>query len=191
MGIVLSPARAWYFTSVKCVWHVGGCDSPKFKGSATGTARINADADRKPVYHSLSAQVLVALLPRIRFLTYLRAELTIVLATTSSGVMSAQIMRRLERLGVKDSVAGLMIPTGYSRNPGAFSIHLTLAVVFMAQATRTRRGILMPLRRSGPHQTLSPIAAGSAKPHFAPHRVRGTKNDLTASVPRGRPACLP
>jgi hypothetical protein len=47
----------------------------------------------------------------------------------------SQIMRKLERLGVKDSVVGLVIPTGYSFNLDAFSIYLTLAVVFIAQAT--------------------------------------------------------
>jgi aerobic C4-dicarboxylate transport protein len=73
----------------------------------------------------------------IKFLNYLREELTIVLATASSDAVLPQIMRKLERLGVKDSVVGLVIPTGYSFNLDAFSIYLTLAVVFIAQATNT------------------------------------------------------
>src|SRR3974390_1570957 len=72
-----------------------------------------------------------------KFLAYLREELTIVLATASSDAVLPQIMRKLERLGVKDSVVGLVIPTGYSFNLHAFSIYLTLAVVFIAQATNT------------------------------------------------------
>jgi aerobic C4-dicarboxylate transport protein len=72
-----------------------------------------------------------------KFLGYLREELTIVLATASSDAVLPQIMRKLERLGVKDSVVGLVIPTGYSFNLDAFSIYLTLAVVFIAQATNT------------------------------------------------------
>jgi aerobic C4-dicarboxylate transport protein len=72
-----------------------------------------------------------------KFLTYLREELTIVLATASSDAVLPQIMRKLERLGVKDSVVGLVIPTGYSFNLDAFSIYPTLAVVFIAQATNT------------------------------------------------------
>jgi aerobic C4-dicarboxylate transport protein len=72
-----------------------------------------------------------------KFLNYLREELTIVLATASSDAVLPQIMRKLERLGVKDSVVGLVIPTGYSFNLDAFSIYLTLAVVFIAQATNT------------------------------------------------------
>ena len=71
----------------------------------------------------------------IKFLNYLREELTIVLATASSDAVLPQIMRKLERMGVKDSVVGLVIPTGYSFNLDAFSIYLTLAVVFIAQAT--------------------------------------------------------
>src|SRR4030081_311364 len=72
-----------------------------------------------------------------KFLGYLREELTIVLATASSDAVLPQIMRKLERVGVKDSVVGLVIPTGYSFNLDAFSIYLTLAVVFIAQATNT------------------------------------------------------
>jgi aerobic C4-dicarboxylate transport protein len=72
-----------------------------------------------------------------KFLGYLREELTIVLATASSDAVLPQIMRKLERMGVKDSVVGLVVPTGYSFNLDAFSIYLTLAVVFIAQATNT------------------------------------------------------
>jgi aerobic C4-dicarboxylate transport protein len=72
-----------------------------------------------------------------RFLAYLREELTIVLATASSDAVLPQIMRKLVRMGVKDSVVGLVVPTGYSFNLDAFSIYLTLAVVFIAQATNT------------------------------------------------------
>src|SRR5277367_1521426 len=73
----------------------------------------------------------------LKFLSYFREELTIVLATASSDAVLPQIMRKLTRMGVKDSVVGLVIPTGYSFNLDAFSIYLTLAVVFIAQATNT------------------------------------------------------
>jgi aerobic C4-dicarboxylate transport protein len=72
-----------------------------------------------------------------KFINYLREELTIVPATASSDAVLPQIMRKLTRMGVKDSVVGLVIPTGYSFNLDAFSIYLTLAVVFIAQATNT------------------------------------------------------
>jgi aerobic C4-dicarboxylate transport protein len=73
----------------------------------------------------------------LKFLGYLREELTIVLATASSDAVLPQIMRKLERMGVREEVVGLVIPTGYSFNLDAFSIYLTLATVFIAQATNT------------------------------------------------------
>jgi len=85
----------------------------------------------------LGAVMALAGLNIFKFLAYLREELTIVLATASSDAVLPQIMRKLERMGVKDSVVGLVIPTGYSFNLDAFSIYLTLAVVFIAQATNT------------------------------------------------------
>src|SRR5712672_2860175 len=89
------------------------------------------------VFGVLGAVMALAGINIIKFLGYLREELTIVLATASSDAVLPQIMRKLERLGVKDSVVGLVIPTGYSFNLDAFSIYLTLAVVFIAQATNT------------------------------------------------------
>ncbi|MGJ4858963.1 C4-dicarboxylate transporter DctA [Labrys sp. La1] len=72
-----------------------------------------------------------------KFLVYLREELTIVLGTASSDAVLPQVMRKLEKMGIKDSTVGLVIPTGYSFNLDAFSIYLTLAAVFIAQATNT------------------------------------------------------
>jgi len=72
-----------------------------------------------------------------KFIRYLREELMIVLGTASSDSVLPQVMRKLERMGIKDSTVGLVIPTGYSFNLDAFSIYLTLAAVFIAQATNT------------------------------------------------------
>jgi aerobic C4-dicarboxylate transport protein len=72
-----------------------------------------------------------------KLLAYLREELLVVLGTASSDAVLPQIMRKLEALGIKDSTVGLVIPTGYSFNLDAFSIYLTLAAVFIAQATNT------------------------------------------------------
>jgi aerobic C4-dicarboxylate transport protein len=72
-----------------------------------------------------------------KFLGYLREELTIVLGTASSDAVLPQIMRKLEKMGIGKSTVGLVIPTGYSFNLDAFSIYLTLATVFIAQATNT------------------------------------------------------
>jgi aerobic C4-dicarboxylate transport protein len=85
----------------------------------------------------LGAVMRAAGLNILKFLAYLREELMIVLATASSDAVLPQIMRKLEYMGVKKSVVGLVVPTGYSFNLDAFSIYLTLAVVFIAQATNT------------------------------------------------------
>ena len=96
-------------------------------------------------YVSVTLFVVIALgivmrlagLSLFKFLRYLKEELLIVLATASSDSVLPQIMRKLEAMGVKQEVVGLVIPTGYSFNLDAFSIYLTLAVVFIAQATNT------------------------------------------------------
>ncbi|CCE07782.1 C4-dicarboxylate transport protein [Bradyrhizobium sp. STM 3843] len=96
-------------------------------------------------YLSVALFVVIALgtvmrlagLSLFKFLRYLKEELMIVLATASSDAVLPQIMRKLEAMGVKQEVVGLVIPTGYSFNLDAFSIYLTLAVVFIAQATNT------------------------------------------------------
>jgi aerobic C4-dicarboxylate transport protein len=72
-----------------------------------------------------------------KLIRYLREELAIVLGTASSDAVLPQVMRKLEWMGVKDSTVGLVIPTGYSFNLDGFSIYLTLAVLFIAQATNT------------------------------------------------------
>ena len=72
-----------------------------------------------------------------KLIKYLREELMVVLATASSDAVLPQIMKKLEYMGIKDSTVGLVIPTGYSFNLDAFSIYLTLAAVFIAQATNT------------------------------------------------------
>ncbi|HZS79986.1 MAG TPA: C4-dicarboxylate transporter DctA [Herbaspirillum sp.] len=72
-----------------------------------------------------------------RLIAYLREELIVVLATASADSVLPQIMRKLEHMGIKQSTVGLVIPTGYSFNLDAFSIYLTMAVIFIAQATNT------------------------------------------------------
>lgn len=72
-----------------------------------------------------------------KLLRYLREELAVVFATTSSDSVLPQIMSKLKHMGVRDSTVGLVIPTGYSFNLDAFSIYITMAAVFIAQATNT------------------------------------------------------
>jgi aerobic C4-dicarboxylate transport protein len=72
-----------------------------------------------------------------KLVRYLREELLIVLGTSSSESVLPRMLTRLEDLGVKKSVVGLVVPTGYSFNLDGTSIYLTMAAVFLAQATNT------------------------------------------------------
>jgi aerobic C4-dicarboxylate transport protein len=76
----------------------------------------------------------------VKLIKYLKDELLIVLGTAASDSVLPQIMRKLEYLGISKATVGLVIPTGYSFNLDGFSIYLTLAAVFIAQATNTPLG---------------------------------------------------
>jgi aerobic C4-dicarboxylate transport protein len=73
----------------------------------------------------------------LKLIKYLKEELFIVLGTSSSEAALPRVMVKLENLGAKKSVVGLVIPTGYSFNLDGTSIYLTLAAIFIAQATNT------------------------------------------------------
>lgn len=72
-----------------------------------------------------------------RFLRYIREELLIVLGASSSEAALPALMQKLEGLGVGKSTVGLVVPTGYSFNLDGTCIYLTMAAVFIAQATNT------------------------------------------------------
>ncbi|HWY07708.1 MAG TPA: C4-dicarboxylate transporter DctA [Candidatus Acidoferrales bacterium] len=72
-----------------------------------------------------------------RFLAYIKDELLIVLGTSSSETVLPDMMRKLEALGASRSVVGLVFPTGYVFNTDGTNIYLTLAALFLAQATNT------------------------------------------------------
>jgi aerobic C4-dicarboxylate transport protein len=72
-----------------------------------------------------------------RFLAYIREDLLIVLGTSSSESVLPRIMAKLEKLGVSKQVVGLVVPAGYSFNLDGTSIYLTMATLFIAQATNT------------------------------------------------------
>jgi len=72
-----------------------------------------------------------------KFIKYIKEELLIVLGTSSSESVLPRMMAKLENLGVRKSTVGLVVPTGYSFNLDGTSIYLTMAAVFIAQATDT------------------------------------------------------
>ena len=81
-----------------------------------------------------------------RFLRYLRREILIVLGTSSSETALPLLMEKMERLGCSRPVVGLVVPLGYSFNLAGTAIYLTLATVFIAQATNTHVGAAQGLQ---------------------------------------------
>ena len=80
-----------------------------------------------------------------KFVKYIKEELLIVLGTSSSESVLPRLMGKLENLGAKKSVVGLVIPTGYSFNLDGTSIYLTMAAKFIAQATDTPMSLMQQL----------------------------------------------
>jgi aerobic C4-dicarboxylate transport protein len=76
-----------------------------------------------------------------RFLRYIREEILVVLGTSSSEAALPRMIARLENAGCAKPVVGLVVPTGYSFNLDGTAIYLTMAAVFVAQATNTPLGI--------------------------------------------------
>jgi len=77
-----------------------------------------------------------------RFLAFIKDELLIVLGTSTSEAALPQLMEKLERLGCARGIVGLVVPTGYSFNLDGTNIYMTLAVLFLAQATNTHMTVM-------------------------------------------------
>lgn len=73
----------------------------------------------------------------LRFLSYIKDELFLVLGTSSSETALPGMIQKMTKLGCSESTAGLVIPTGYSFNLDGTNIYLSMAAVFLAQATNT------------------------------------------------------
>ncbi len=73
-----------------------------------------------------------------RFLFHIREEILLVLATSSSETAIPTLMSKLERLGCSKSLVGLVIPTGYTFNTDGTALYMTMAALFVAQATNTQ-----------------------------------------------------
>src|SRR5262249_859896 len=72
-----------------------------------------------------------------KFIVYIKEELLLVLGTSSSESALPAVMEKLERLGCSKSVVGLVIPTGHHFNPHGTTIYMTMAAIFVPQATNT------------------------------------------------------
>lgn len=73
----------------------------------------------------------------IKFLSYIKEEIVLVLATSSSETALPTLMEKMEKIGCSKSLVGLVVPTGYTFNTDGSSLYMTLAALFVAQATNT------------------------------------------------------
>jgi aerobic C4-dicarboxylate transport protein len=95
-----------------------------------------------------------------RLLVFLRDELLLVLGTSSSESALPRLMEKLERLGCSKSVVGLVVPTGYSFNLDGTNIYMTMAALFIAQATNTPLSLTQQLTILGVAMLTSKGASG-------------------------------
>jgi aerobic C4-dicarboxylate transport protein len=95
-----------------------------------------------------------------RFILYIKEELLIVLGTSSSESALPSLMVRLEKLGASKSVVGLVVPTGYSFNLDGTNIYMTMAALFVAQATNTDLTLMQELTILGVAMLTSKGASG-------------------------------
>lgn len=96
----------------------------------------------------------------LRLVRYIKDELLIVLGTSSSETVLPQMMEKMRRLGAAPPVVGLVIPTGYSFNLDGTNIYITLAVLFLAQATNTPLTLAQELTILGVAMLTSKGASG-------------------------------
>jgi aerobic C4-dicarboxylate transport protein len=81
----------------------------------------------------------------LRFIGYLKEELLLVFGFSGSEAVMPRLIAKLENLGCSESVVGLVVPTGYSFNLDGTCIYLTMASIFLAQATNTEMTIWQQL----------------------------------------------
>ena len=96
----------------------------------------------------------------LRLLLYIKDEIFVVLATSSSETALATLMDKLEKLGCSKSLVGLVVPTGYTFNTDGSSLYMTMAALFVAQATNTHLTLTQQLTIFGVAVLTSKGASG-------------------------------
>lgn len=105
-------------------------------------------------------------LPLMQFLRYFKDEILVTLGTCSTEAVLPRMMTKLEKLGCKKSVVGMVLPTGYTFNADGTCIYLTMAAIFVAQATNTPLSIMDQLVLLGVLLLTSKGSAGVAGAGF-------------------------
>lgn len=154
---VIEQASELFFNIVKIIMYaapIGAFGAMAFTVGAYGVGSLLSLAKLMATFYLTCVLFIFGVLGLIarlhgfnifRFLRYIREELLIVLGTSSSEAALPRMMAKLEALGAGKSTVGLVIPTGYSFNLDGTSIYLTMAAVFLAQATNTQMTLTQQL----------------------------------------------
>ncbi len=154
---VIDSAREVFFRIVGLVMWVaplGAFGSMAFTVGRFGTESLVALGRLILTLYGVSALFVVVVFGAVswwcgislwRLLRYIREEIVIVAATTSTETVLPQVMRKMRALGCEDTVVGLVVPTGYSFNLDGTCLYLATVVVFLAQATDTTLGLTAQL----------------------------------------------
>jgi aerobic C4-dicarboxylate transport protein len=150
---VIDSVREVFFRIVGLVMWVaplGAFGSMAFTVGHFGTGSLVALGRLILTLYGVSALFVIAVFGAVswwcgvslwRLLRYIREEIVIVAATTSTETVLPQVMRKMRALGCEDTVVGLVVPTGYSFNLDGTCLYLATVVVFLAQATDTPLGL--------------------------------------------------
>jgi aerobic C4-dicarboxylate transport protein len=134
MGIVVKAAPLGAFGAMSFTIGSYGLDALNRLGILMGAFYMTAVLFVVIVLGSIAAASGFSI---FRFIVFIKEELLLVLGTSSSETALPGMLQKMRRLGCSESTVGLVIPTGYSFNPDGTSIYMTMAAVFLAQATNT------------------------------------------------------
>jgi aerobic C4-dicarboxylate transport protein len=146
---VIDDASAIFFGIMRIVVRlapIGALGAMAFTVASYGLGALNRLAALMAGFYITAALFIFAVLGTItaasgfsifRFLAYIKEEILLVLGTSSSETALPGLIQKMRRLGCVDSTVGLVIPTGYSFNLDGTNIYMTMATLFLAQATNT------------------------------------------------------
>lgn len=172
IGAVIEGAGKMFFRIIGMIVRIapiGAFGAMAFTVGAYGVGALVNLAELVATFYAASILFVLIILGTVarlagfsilRFIAYIKDELLIVLGTSSSETVLPHMIQKMERLGASKAVVGLVIPTGYSFNLDGTNIYMTLATLFLAQATNTHLTLTQELSILGIAMLTSKGASG-------------------------------
>ena len=172
IGAVIEGAGKMFFRIIGMIVRIapiGAFGAMAFTVGAYGVGALVNLAELVATFYAASILFVLIILGAVarlagfsilRFIAYIKDELLIVLGTSSSETVLPHMIQKMERLGASKAVVGLVIPTGYSFNLDGTNIYMTLATLFLAQATNTHLTLTQELSILGIAMLTSKGASG-------------------------------